>query len=103
MILLTTHYLDEAQQLCDRVAVLRAGEIVRLGTPGELRAGADEAEIRFLRDGSEVVLRTSEPTRTLHDLTAEALAGGRELEGLEVRRPSLEDVYLALLDEEGDG
>ena len=47
-------------------------------------------------------MRTSEPTRTLHDLTAEALADGRELEGLEVRRPSLEDVYLALLDEEDD-
>ncbi len=101
-ILLTTHYLDEAQQLCDRVAVLRAGEIVRLGTPGELRAGGDEAEIRYVRDGLEVVLRTSEPTRALHDLTAEALADGRELEGLEVRRPSLEDVYLALLDEEDD-
>jgi ABC-2 type transport system ATP-binding protein len=101
-ILLTTHYLDEAQQLCDRVAVLRAGEIVRLGTPGELRAGADEAEIRYVRNGSEVVLRTSEPTRTLHDLAAEALAEGRELEGLEVRRPSLEDVYLALLDEEDE-
>ena len=101
-ILLTTHYLDEAQQLCDRVAVLRAGEIVRLGTPGELRAGSDEAEIRYVRNGSEVVVRTSEPTRTLHDLTTEALADGRELEGLEVRRPSLEDVYLALLDEEDD-
>ena len=101
-ILLTTHYLDEAQQLCDRVAVLRAGEIVRLGTPRELRAGGDEAEIRYVRNGSEVVLRTSEPTRALHDLTAEALADGRELEGLEVRRPSLEDVYLALLEEEDD-
>ena len=81
---------------------LRDGEIVRLGTPGELRAGGDEAEIRYVRDGREVVLRTSEPTQTLHDLTAEALADGRELEGLEVRRPSLEDVYLALLDEEDE-
>ena len=101
-VLLTTHYLDEAQQLCDRVAVLRAGEIVRLGTPGELRAGGDEAEIRYVREGREVVLRTSEPTRARHELTAEALADGRELEGLEVRRPSLEDVYLALLEEEDD-
>ena len=82
--------------------MLRAGEMVRLGTPGELRAGGDEAEIRYVRDGLEVVLRTSEPTRALHDLTAEALADGRELEGLEVRRPSLEDVYLALLEEEDD-
>jgi ABC-2 type transport system ATP-binding protein len=101
-ILLTTHYLDEAQQLCDRVAVLRAGEVVRLGTPDALRAGGDEAEIRYVRDGREVVLRTSKPTRALHELTAEALGDGRELEGLEVRRPSLEDVYLALLDEEDD-
>jgi ABC-2 type transport system ATP-binding protein len=101
-ILLTTHYLDEAEQLCDRVAVLRGGEIVRLGTPGELRSGADETEIRYVRDGREVVVTTTEPTRTLHDLTARALADGHELEGLEVRRPSLEDVYLALLDEEDD-
>ena len=101
-ILLTTHYLDEAEQLCDRVAVLRAGEIVRLGTPGALRAGADEAEIRYVRDGREVVLRTTEPTRALHDLTSQALADGHELEALEVRRPSLEDVYLALLDEEDE-
>jgi ABC-2 type transport system ATP-binding protein len=102
-VLLTTHYLDEAQQLCDRVAVLRAGEIVRIGAPGELRAGPTETEIRYRRDGEEVVLRTADPTRTLHELTAEALVSGRELEGLEVTRPSLEDVYLALLDEEEDG
>ena len=99
-ILLTTHYLDEAQELCDRVAVLRAGEIVRIGAPSELRGGGAEAEIRFRRDGEEVVLRTAQPTRTLHELTGEALAAGHELEGLEVRRPSLEDVYLALLEEE---
>ena len=99
-ILLTTHYLDEAQQLCDRVAVLRAGEIVRIGAPGDLRAGPTETAIRFRRDGEEIVLRTAEPTRTLHELTGEALAAGAELEGLEVTRPSLEDVYLALLEEE---
>jgi len=72
-ILLTTHYLDEAERLCDRVAVLS--------------------------DGQEVVLRTEEPTRALHELTAQALAEGRELEALEVRRPSLEEVYLSLTDE----
>ena len=99
-ILLTTHYLDEAQQLCDRVAVMREGEIVRIGTPDELRGGEAEAEIRYRRDGRQVVLRTREPTRALHELTAEALADGRELEELEVSRPSLEDVYLALLEEE---
>jgi ABC-2 type transport system ATP-binding protein len=98
-VLLTTHYLDEAQQLADRVALLRAGEIVSMGEPSALTAAA-HAEIRYRRDGELVVLRTEEPTRALHDLTAAALAEGRELEALEVRRPSLEDVYLELMDEE---
>ena len=95
-ILLTTHYLDEAERLSDRVAVLRDGEIVALGPPAELTAALPATEIRFRRDGEEVVLHTEEPTRVLHELAAEALAAGRELEGLEVRRASLEDVYLAL-------
>ena len=93
-VLLTTHYLDEAQQLSDRVAVLRAGEILKLGTPSALVGASLEAEIRYRRNGEQIVQRTTEPTRVLHELTAEAL------EGLEVRRPTLEDVYLALVDEE---
>jgi ABC-2 type transport system ATP-binding protein len=97
-VLLTTHYLDEAQQLADRVAVLRAGELVSMGRPADL-TGAAEAEIRYRRDGELVVLSTPEPTRALHELTTAALAEGRELEGLEVRRPSLEDVYLELMDD----
>jgi ABC-2 type transport system ATP-binding protein len=96
-ILLTTHYLDEAQQLSDRIAVLRAGEIVGTGTPEEVVGTARETEIRYRRDGQQVVVRTEEPTRVLHELTTEAIAAGRELEGLEVRRPSLEDVYLGLV------
>ncbi|HVU79071.1 MAG TPA: ABC transporter ATP-binding protein [Gaiellaceae bacterium] len=95
-ILLTTHYLDEAEQLADRVAVLRAGEIVREGTPAELTGGEVETEIRYRRNGGEVVERTREPTQRLHALTAEALERGEELEALEVRRPTLEDVYLEL-------
>ena len=96
-VLLTTHYLDEAQELCDRVAVLREGLIVRIGTPAELRGTSPETEIRYWKEGRQVVVRTVEPTRVLNELTAEALAAGRELEGLEVRRPTLEDVYLELV------
>jgi ABC-2 type transport system ATP-binding protein len=95
-ILLTTHYLDEAEQLSDRVAVLREGRIVREGSPAELTGGNHTTEIRFRRGGEDVVIRTTEPTALLHELTEEALAEGRELEGLEVRRPTLEDVYLLL-------
>jgi ABC-2 type transport system ATP-binding protein len=95
-VLLTTHYLDEAEQLADRVAVLRRGEIVALGTPRELTSRAAASEIRYRRDGREVVVETQEPTKTLHELTGEALARGVELEGLHVRKPSLEDIYLEL-------
>ena len=56
-ILLTTHYLDEAQQLADRVAVIREGELIRIGTPRELIAGAPEVEIRYREEGA----RSSSP------------------------------------------
>jgi ABC-2 type transport system ATP-binding protein len=102
-ILLTTHYLDEAQQLADRVAVIRAGAIVRLGTPTELIGASGVVEIRFRRDGEPVVIETEDATRVLHELTAEAIAAGTELAELEVRRPTLEDVYLELVGEEPDG
>ena len=99
-ILLTTHYLDEAEQLADRVAVLREGLIIREGTPAELTGGVSETEVRYRRNGQEVVIRTTEPTRVLQELTTQALAEGGELEGLQVRRPTLEDVYLSLVEEE---
>jgi ABC-2 type transport system ATP-binding protein len=95
-VLLTTHYLDEAEQLADRVAVMREGVIVRIGTPRELTTSDQEVEIRYRRNGEEIVVRTTEPTRVLHELTTEALAHGEELDRLEVRRPTLEDVYLSL-------
>jgi ABC-2 type transport system ATP-binding protein len=98
-VLLTTHYLDEAQQLADRVAVLREGRIVRIGKPSELTAGT-RARISYRSGGEEVVVDTDEPTRTLHELTGRAVAAGVELEALEVRRASLEDVYLDLIAEE---
>jgi ABC-2 type transport system ATP-binding protein len=99
-VLLTTHYLDEAEQLADRVGVLRGGVIIRLGTPRELTSADLEVEIRYRRDGEDVLLRTADPTRVLNELTGAALARGEELESLEVRRPTLEEVYLDLVSEE---
>src|SRR5262249_49094898 len=101
-ILLTTHYLDEAEQLADRVAVLREGRIVALGAPSELTAAKPTTEIRYRRNGQEVVVETDDPTRALHELTGQALAEGRELDGLEVRRPTLEEVYLSLTGDESE-
>ena len=102
-VLLTTHYLDEAEQLADRVAVMREGQIVRVGTPAELTTTDLQTEIRYRQNGEEVLLQTDEPTRVLAGLTAAAVARGEELEGLQVRRPSLEEVYLALTaDEEAE-
>ena len=98
-ILLTTHYLDEAQQLADRVAVLSDGVIVREGTPAELIGDSRLTEIRYRKGDELLVVETDEPTRVLHELTAAAVAENRELEQLEVRRPTLEDVYLELVEE----
>jgi ABC-2 type transport system ATP-binding protein len=98
-ILLTTHYLDEAEQLADRVAVLRQGQIAAVGRPADLTGSAPATEIRYRENGRDVVLHTDEPTRVLHELTERALAENRELEGLVVRRPTLEEVYLTLTGE----
>ena len=96
-VFLTTHYMDEAQRLADRVAIIARGEIVARGTPADL--GDRESQpttISYRGPEGEVSLGTTEPVRTLHELTARALAEGFELEGLEVKRPTLEDVYLEL-------
>ena len=98
-IVLTTHYLDEAQNLADRVAVIQRGVIIRTGTPAELIGDTPTTEIRYRSGGEDVVVETATPTRVLAELTARAVADGIELEGLEVRRPTLEDVYLDLVDE----
>jgi ABC-2 type transport system ATP-binding protein len=99
-ILLTTHYIEEAAQLADRVAVLRRGEIVACGTPADLIAAVPGTEIRYRRDGEQIVERTEDPVRALHELTSRALADGADLDGLEVHRATLEDVYLALTGEQ---
>jgi len=82
--------------------VLAQGRIVASGTPAELTGSVPATEIRYRENGHEVVVETDEPTRVLHDLTAKALAEQRELEGLQVRRPSLEEVYLSLTEEQDE-
>ena len=99
-VLLTTHYLEEAHQLANRVAILRDGRIVATGAPQDLLATNGSVEIRYRRRGELIVLQTDEPTRVLHEVTSKALEDGIELEGLEVRRPTLEDVYLDLVRDE---
>jgi ABC-2 type transport system ATP-binding protein len=100
-VFLTTHYMDEAQRLADRVTIIAAGQIVARGTPEDLGDRENQpATIRYRANGEDVVVSTTTPVQTLHELTGEALARGEDLEGLEVTRPTLEDVYLELT---GDG
>jgi ABC-2 type transport system ATP-binding protein len=116
-ILLTTHFMDEAQALADRLAIMRAGEIVATGTIDEIQATrGDQTRIRFALDGtnappSDVVPAGSElagggyevwsdaPVDLLHRLTGWALDAHVELHNLSVSRPSLEDTYLELTGE----
>jgi ABC-2 type transport system ATP-binding protein len=98
-ILLTTHYLDEAQTLADRVAIIKDGRIVVEGSPDSLGADGREAPYTIAYrngDGGLVRRQTDDPTSVLHELTGAALARGERLEGLTVTRPTLEDVYLEL-------
>ena len=99
-VLLTTHYLDEAQALADRVAIMRNGELLAEGAPGDLGAGAARYRIAYRRGGELVEEVVGDPTTRLHELTAVALARGEQLEDLSVTRPSLEEVYLELIAEE---
>ena len=112
-IFLTTHYMEEAQYLADRVAVIAAGRLVAEGPPGSIAGrDTDSARIRFTLpdglalsalplgvrlEGGQVLIEAPDPTRALHTLTGWALEGGVELRDLTVSRRSLEDVYLDLV------
>ena len=101
-VLLTTHYLDEAQALADRVAIVKDGRILAEGRPDELGVG-DGARYRVAYrgpDGELVEQVTDDPTSLLHGLTGAALDRGERLEGLSVTRPSLEEIYLELTADE---
>ena len=117
-ILLTTHYLDEAQHLADRVIVLSKGRIAADGAPDSIGTGPPITTVSFKAadpsglpgletepsvDRGTVSYRTCRPTALLHELTAWAVEQGVELEGIEVVRPSLEDIYLEIVDEEDAG
>ena len=97
-VLLTTHYLDEAQALCDRVAIIKEGRIVASGPPAELGASSSTYTVawRSAETGAMESRETADPTALLHQLTSAALARGEALTDLSVTRPSLEDVYLEL-------
>ena len=112
-IILTTHYMDEAQALADRLAVVARGRVVAAGTSADI-GGRDTAATRIhfglpatadrgglpvatrIDDRGAFLVETTEPTRVLHELTGWATERGFELENLTVDRPTLEDIYLAL-------
>jgi ABC-2 type transport system ATP-binding protein len=96
-VLLTTHYLDEAQALCDRVAIIKDGRIVAEGPPASLGESSSRYRVAWRDERGELQFRqTEDPTALLHQLTSTALARGEPLRDLSVTRPSLEDVYLEL-------
>ncbi len=115
-IFLTTHFMDEAQHLADRVAIMRAGEIIAIGRPEELGGrNLRPAEIRFSlppgwslgdvpdvpsdsrkMDGNRVLVVSTEPVPATQRITTWALENGLELEQFSVSQPTLEDIYLEL-------
>ena len=97
-IMLTTHYLDEAEHLADRVAVIARGRIVALDTPAHL-GGRDTAEatVRWQDNGDVREVRTATPTKVVSELAARF---DGEIPSLVVTRPSLEDTYLRLIGEQ---
>ncbi len=104
-VLLTTHYLDEAQALCDRVAIIKDGRILVIGAPHELDVGTGpRARVTWRdEDGTMQTRDVGDPTPLVHELTSAALARGGTVRELAVTRPSLEDVYLELTADEPEG
>jgi ABC-2 type transport system ATP-binding protein len=120
-VLLTTHYLDEAEHLADRVGVLANGVLIAEGTPADLTASRGDTVVSFVLAGAEPAAMTEvlpagakfngrrvefasiDPTGDVHAVTAWALANGARLDALSVARPTLEDVFLGLADSDGDG
>jgi ABC-2 type transport system ATP-binding protein len=95
-VLLTTHYLEEAQTLADRVAIVQGGRIVAEGPPDQLSPERSRYRVSYLSNGRRVEHETDDATELLNRLTGDALARGERLEGLEVSRPTLEEIYLEL-------
>jgi ABC-2 type transport system ATP-binding protein len=94
-ILLTTHYMEEADALADRAIVVNHGSVVADAPPGSIGERADDlAVVKWKEAGAVVERDTTTPTALIAELHARL---GGELEGLEVRRPTLEDVYLRLV------
>ena len=117
-VVLTTHYMDEAQNLADCVAIMVKGKIVVEGTPDELLSHAGGTTIRYklsekappmppnleagtLQPDGHYLLVTDSPTQALHRLTSWATAEGVDLQELSVTRPSLEDLFIQLASSEG--
>src|SRR5262249_37933356 len=120
-VLLTTHYLDEAEHLADRVGVLARGTLVAEGTPAELTARQGDTVVSFTvagadlnemtgalpanatRNGQRVEFTSIDPTRDVPAVTGWAMERGVRLDALSVSRPTLEDVFLGLADADADG
>jgi ABC-2 type transport system ATP-binding protein len=96
-VVLTTHYLEEAEQLCDRVAIMDEARIIALDTPAGLIASLGaEVRIAYVEDGRERISYAHDAQTAVLETLEQARRSGAQIEGLSVRGPSLEDVFLKL-------